>query len=179
MQNKFKKILIFTPIIVFILLSIAFYFLYKSIQIKNTNAEKVLSEWKIEDSRRTEIKNIMKSVQVIEQDNILIQSHFAKGSDVVPFLDNIDSFAPKVNSEDEVISVEITKEKQELIVGINVLGSFESVYHYLTLLENSPYEIEFTGVDIQTNDKGFKSDKTDKIYNWEGMFKIKLLSFIP
>lgn len=179
MQNKFKKILIFTPIIVFIVLTVAFYFLYKEIQIKNTNAEKVLSEWQIEDSRRNEIKNIMRSVKIIEQDNDLLQTHFAKGSDVVPFLDNIDSFAPKVNSENEVISVEITKEKNELVVGINVLGSFESVYRYLTLLENSPYEIEFTGVDIQTNDKGFKSDKTGKIFPWEGMFKIKLLSFIP
>lgn len=191
MQNKFKKSLIFISIIILILFIVAFWFLYNQVQKKNVNSEKVLTEWQVEDARRNEIKTIMKSIQTIQTNNELIEMHFAKGSNFVPFLDTIDSFAPKIGGEDEVVSVDITPETQELIVGIKVLGSFEAIYKFLTLLENSPYEIEFLAMDIQKGlaqnvaDKngksavGIKSEKTGKFFPWEGLFKIKLLSFMP
>jgi len=179
MKNKFKNFSIFLSITLFIVVAVAFYLFYKEIKNKNVNSEKIITIWQTEDSRRNEIKTIMKSVKIIQQDNELIQNHFAKSSNVVPFLDNIDSLAPKVNAEDEITSVEILPETQELIIGIKVLGSFESVYRFLTLLENSPYEIEFIGVDIQKSNTGIKSEKTGKVFSWEGLFKIKLLSFIP
>jgi len=179
MQNKFTKISIFISTTIFIIFVIAFYFLYKEIQKKNIVSEKVLTDWQIEESRRNEIKTILRSVEKIKFNNDLLGNHFSKSSNVVPFLDTIDSFAPKVNAEDEIISVEIIPETKELVVGVKVLGSFESVYKFLTLLENSPYEIEFIGTDIQKMETGFKSEKTGKVFSWEGMFKIKLLSFIP
>lgn len=186
MQYGFKKNFIALAFIAFLLFAIAFWFLYHEIQKKNNDSEKVLTEWQIEDSRRTEIKTIMKSVNSIQANNEIINTHFANGSNLVPFLDTIDSFAPQVGAEDEIISVDILPETKELIVGIKVLGSFESVYRFLTLLENSPYEIKFLAVDIQKvsstqggNTVGAESEKKGKVYSWEGLFKIKLLTFIP
>ena len=190
MQNKFKGILIALAIIFFFVFSISFYFIYKGIKNKEQNTEKILTQLQDENLRRSEIKTIMKSLQLIQNDNELLQAHFAKGSDLVPFLNTIDGLAPKIGGEDEIISVDITPEKNELVLGVRVLGSFESIYRFITLLENSSYEIEFLGVDIQKSGNmgtsingkavaGIKSEKTGKFYQWEGLLKIKLISFIP
>ncbi|HPS21442.1 MAG TPA: hypothetical protein PLO44_01380 [Candidatus Paceibacterota bacterium] len=181
MKYGFRKNFIVLAIILFLLSAIAFWFLYREIQKNNASSEKTLTEWQIEDSRRNEIKTIMRSVASIQQNNEIIGTHFANSSNLVPFLDTIDSFAPKVGAEDEITSVDILPDTKELIVGIKVLGSFESIYQFLTLLENSPYEIEFLAVDVQkaSKDEGYKSEKTSKLFPWEGMFKIKLVTFVP
>ncbi|MFH1608798.1 MAG: hypothetical protein ABH951_02140 [Patescibacteria group bacterium] len=186
MQIKFKKKYIILSVIILLIFTALFYFLYKEIQVKNKNSEKILTEWQIEDARRNEIKTILKSIVIIEEDNQLIETRFAKSSNLVPFLDTIDSFASKVAGENEFISVEIVPETKELILGLRVLGSFESVYKFITLLENSQYEIEFIKVDVKKavgqNSKGttgITSEKTGKIYEWEGFLTIKLLTFLP
>ena len=181
MKYGFKKNFIVLAIILFLLSGIAFWFLYREIQKNNDSAEKTLTEWQTEDSRRNEIKTIMRSVATIQQNNEIIGTHFANSTNLVPFLDTIDSFAPKVGAEDEITSVDILPDTKELIVGIKVLGNFEAIYKFVTLLENSPYEIEFLAVDIQKSsvENGAKSDKTGKFFPWEGLFKIKLVTFTP
>lgn len=187
MKNNLKQNLIIISIIFFILLFFALYFFYKEIEKKDLSQKDFLVKWHTENSEREEIKTILQSIEEIEFNNKLIEEHFAKRSNFVSFLDTIDNLAQKVEGEDEIVSVEITPEKSELIVGIQVIGTFESVYKTLKLLENSSYEIQFLSVDIQKiinsnkNDTeiGIKSEKTGKIFPWEGIFKIKLLSFIP
>jgi hypothetical protein len=182
MQYGFRKNYIILAVIVFLLFAIAFWFLYHEIQTKNDSSEKILTEWQTEDSRRTEIKTIMKSASSIETNNEIISQHFVNSSNLVPFLDTIDSFAPKVNAEDEITFVDILPDTKELVVGVRVFGSFESVYKFLTLLENSPYEVQFLSVDIKKSSGIETSNKTSlisKSYPWEGLFKIKLLTFIP
>jgi preprotein translocase subunit YajC len=185
MQRTFKKNLIALSVIVFLLFVIAFWFLHKEIQQKNTKAEQVLSEWQKEDARRNEIKTILRSVDSIQMNNQIISTHFANSKNLVPFLDTIDSFAPKVGAEDEITSVDILPDTNKLVVSVRVMGSFEAVYKFLNLLENSPYEVKFLAADIheavsqQKNGlSGIKSEKTGKVYAWEGLFKLELLSFV-
>lgn len=185
MRYGFRKNFIVLSAIIFLLFVIAFWFLYNGIQKKNDASEKISTEWQTEDSRRNEIKTIMRSVGTIQTNNEIIGTHFANASNLVPFLDTIDSFAPKVGAENEIVSVDILPDTKELVIGIKVLGSFESIYRFLTLLENSPYEIKFLVTDIskasgtqKDGAEGVKSEKTGKIFSWEGMFEIKLESFI-
>ena len=128
MKNKSKKPLIFISIVVFLLITGVFYFSYTEIEKKNNKAEKTINQWQAEDLRRKEIETIIKSVQAIKDDNEVIKTHFAQSSDLVPFLDTIDGFAPKVGAENEITSVDITQDTKELIVGMKVIGSFEAVY---------------------------------------------------
>ena len=194
MQNKFRLILIVISTILFIAFSVTFYLFYKQIQNKKKNSETILSELKMEDSRRNEIKTIIKSIDGIQANSELIKVHFANNLNLVPFFDTINGFAHKIGGEVTIASVDImsdvaTPNKNELTMNIKISGSFKIVYQFLKLLENSPYEIEFMSADMQKvggQDTGSSTtgsttvvSKVVKPSSWEGTFKIKLLSFIP
>ncbi|TSC77943.1 MAG: hypothetical protein G01um101424_77 [Parcubacteria group bacterium Gr01-1014_24] len=167
MQNNFPKTPLFLSIIFFIFsCSVFLYFLE---EINNNNQESQLKEmeWQTEALRRYEIKALDRSIKIIEGERAQLETHFAKSSDIVPFLDTIERLAPQVGTKAEVTSVNVSEDHTGLYVGMEASGTFNGLYKFLTLLENSPYELEFVSMDIK---KGLES--------WEAILKIKLLSFI-
>jgi Tfp pilus assembly protein PilN len=179
MKNNFQKILLFLSSVFFIAVCLAFVFLYQKINKDNQKIELNTKIWQEEARRRDEIRSLDASLQKIADDRALLETHFAKSSNIVPFLDTIEKLAPKVNASAEVKSVDAVADKTKLIVGLKALGSFEALYKFLNLLENSPYEIEFLSLDIHKLEAGEPADKNAKGARWEAVFKIKLLSFIP
>ena len=93
------------------------------------------------------------------------------------FLDTIEGLAPRAGVEAEVTSVDPPGDSAGLRIGIKASGTFTGVYKFLTLLENSPYELEFIGVDIKRETKT-DANKSVAIPKWNAVFKIKLLSFV-
>jgi len=178
MQNNFKKTPLFLSILLLIFFCVAFFFLNRLINNQVATSDKILSEWQKEASRREEIKSLNRSIQTIENEKSLIETHFAQSSNIVPFLDTIEGLAPKVGAQAEVTSVDIAKDNTGLMVGIKLSGSFESIYKFLLLLENSPYELEFVSMDIQKTLIKVDPNSKVKTFPWEAVFKIKLLSFI-
>ncbi len=125
-------------------------------------------EWQTEANRRNEIKTLNDSVKMIEEEKIRLETHFAKSSDIVPFLDTIEGLAPKVSVETEVSAVDVAEDHSGLLIGMKASGTFSGLYKFLTLLENSPYELKFIGMDINK----------ETASKWNAVFQIKLLSFI-
>lgn len=184
MKNYFKYIPFFIVSIIFIVLSVVFYFIYAQININNEKASQSLADIKNESTRREEIRLINQSIDRIKQDRDLIGTHFAQASDIVPFLNTIEALAPSVGAKAETSSVDLLKDDSGLVVKINVVGNFDSIYKFLMLLENSPYELDFISVIIQKDAAGVPSS-TDvapitpsKDVKWQAVFTIKLLSFI-
>lgn len=177
MQNNFKKTPLFLSIILLIFCCTVFYFFNRAVNNKIKMSGQMLGEWQKEASRREEIRSLNRSVGTIEGQKTLIDSHFAQSSNIVPFLDTIESLALKVGTKAEVTSVDISEDSLGLMVGLKASGSFEAVYKFLLLLENSPYELEFASMDIKK--AVTQSEKDIKLKSsWDAVFKIKLLSFI-
>ncbi|MFA5778057.1 MAG: hypothetical protein WC870_01010 [Candidatus Paceibacterota bacterium] len=175
--NFKKKPLIIS--IVFLLFScLAFFFLYKEINNNKKIEELAQTEWQNEANRREGIKLLDRSIKTISEERASLESHFAQSSDVVPFLDTLEKLAFSVGAKHEVVSVDISEDKTGLSVGLKASGSFEVIYKFLTLLENSPYELEFTSVDIQKLETQTISAKKVVVPQWGAVFKIKLLSFV-
>ncbi|KKS24035.1 MAG: hypothetical protein UU82_C0013G0003 [Candidatus Nomurabacteria bacterium GW2011_GWC2_41_8] len=118
-------------------------------------------------------------LQKIADSRILLETHFAKSSDVVPFLDTIEKLALEVGTKAEVNSVDILTDNTGLIVGLKASGSFEAIYKFLTLLENSPYELDFPSIDMHKLAVSGVSDENIQNLKWEATFRIQLLSFVP
>jgi hypothetical protein len=179
MKNNFKKIPLIASAILFILLSVAFIFLYRAI---NNNNQKALQDnitWQTEARRRDDIRSLDLSLQQIAPDSALLETHFAKSSDIVPFLDTIEKLAPEVGATASVDAVDTLTNKTGLIVGLTASGSFTAVYKFLTLLENSPYELNFLSMDIHNLAAPDALGKNVNNFKWEAVFKIQLLSFVP
>ena len=168
--RKFKKVPFFVSILLVVFSCFAFFFLYEVIKNNQELSRKTQIEWQAETDRREGVKSLEHSIKAVESQRILLESHFAQSSNVVPFLDTIEKLALEVQAKSEVVSVDIPKEENKLLVAIKASGSFEALYKFLTLLENSPYELEFISMDLQKS--------TEEVSPWTAVFRVKLLSFI-
>lgn len=178
MKNNFPKIPFFFSIIFFLFSCTVFLFFYKAIESNEKESQKKEGEWQAETKRRDEIKALDRSVKLIELERAELETHFANNSDIVRFLDTIEGLAPRSGAKAEVTSVDPSEDHTELTINMKASGPFDTLYKFLTLLENSPYELEFVEMDIQRT-ASLDSEKPNSANDdWEALFKIKLLSFV-
>jgi len=179
MQSILQKKSLILSIIFFIFSCFVFLFLYKDINNKKEISQQTQEKWQAEATRRKNARSLVNSIKVIESERTLLETHFVQGSDVVSFLNIIEKLATEVGVKAEVISVDITKDSPSLIVEMKTLGSFETIYKLIMLLENSPYNLEFVLVNLQNQNKeNISANKTNKAQLWMATFQIKVLSFV-
>lgn len=169
--RKFKKAPLLFAFIFLAAASLGLYFVYREIRENKNLARVARSEWETEERHRYEIQAMEILLADTMTERAELDKHFARTKNVVPFLDTLQALARKVGAKAEVLSVDVVAESG-LSVTLQSEGSFEAIYKFLELLENSPYELEFSTVDIGRTDQG-------EDVNWEGFFRMKLLSFIP
>ncbi|MEK7564514.1 MAG: hypothetical protein AAB510_03040 [Patescibacteria group bacterium] len=175
-----KNIQLFVSIIFFILSIGLFLFIYREVHQNKIKKEELGVNLATEIKRQDDIKSLERSIELIKEDKILLETHFAESRDVVPFLNSIESIARKTGVKAEVTSVDVSKDSSTLVVGIRSLASFESLYKFLILLENSPYETSFTLVSMQKESNAQNTEEGTEIQKakWQMNLNIKLLSFI-
>ena len=177
MQNRFKLISLVVSILVLILLCGIFFFLFKEIKNNIRISEERQTDLQKEIIRRGDIKNFNNSFKTIEADKILFETHFVQSSDIVTFLDTIEKMASSVGTSPEVSSLEVAKDGNGLVLAMKNVGSFSQIYKFITLLENSPYELELTSVEMHVLKKDDTQKNSVKEVKWEANLKIKLISF--
>lgn len=181
MKDSFEKIPLLFSILMLVLASFAFVALYLEINDNNRVAEKAMMDWKSELKRREDIKSLDRTLKSVAKEKLSFESHFAENSDIVPFLNTIEKIAGSVGTSIEITSVETPQESEVLLVESKSKGSFESLYKFLLLLENSPYELEITYAYMNRPSPGGSSGEPGKPLpapQWELILKFKLLSFV-
>ena len=113
----------------------------------------------------------------VASDRAALETHFAQSSDVVPFLNTIEQLAPSAGAVATVDAVDTGTNNSQLVVELKVSGSFTQIYKFLTLLENSPYELNVLSMDIHTSTLTQAPSKNANPSAWEALFRIQLLSF--
>lgn len=176
-SKNFLKAPLLVSVAFFLVSCFAFGLLYKNIQKNNQIFKDGETKWQLETSKKDEVESLNKLLSKFEKERALLDTHFTKSSDVVPFLDAVEKLAQKVNAKAKITVVDISPEGTNLSVGVSVNGNFESIYKFLLLLENSPYQLEFTSMSMKkvgadTALEGLPSRE------WSALFKIKLLSFV-
>ncbi len=172
MKKSTQNLLLILSIASLFVFGLGLSFLYRKIDNNNKIAIDNNSNWQTEDHRRANIRALDRTLVRIAPERTILESHFATTSDVVPLLDTIEKLAPLVGAVVHVDSVSIVPDNSGVLVGVKSTGSFDSIYRFLTLLENSPYEIEFVAFDIH-------KAPDNKNSQWEASFQIKVLSFVP
>ena len=171
--RKFRKGPIFLAVLFFLAACAGFSYIFQKINEDKIVAQEVLGKWQAEDARRTEIKALEIFLENMKGERAALDLHFARSSNVVPFLDSLEELGRLAGAKPEVMSVATTADGTSLEVTVKALGSFESVYKFLELLENSDYQLEFLAMDLS------RVSEESGSAGWEGFFRIKLLTFIP
>lgn len=174
-----KKPIIISSILLLIACFI-FIFLFKKIQQNNAKAKDAEIKWQTEANQRQEISSLDTLLENITNEKTQLESHFAQGSDIVPYLNNIEELGTEAKVVAQVSSVDTSQKNMGLVLSMKATGSFEAIYKFITLLENSPYALEFISVNIE-KDAGdvTNTDSSTSINSWTAILKVKLLSFVP
>jgi Tfp pilus assembly protein PilO len=179
MKNNFLKILIFLFFIIFLFFCFIFVSLYTKTNQNNQKAKLATIAWQAETDQHYDINLLNNSLEQVSNERALLNSHFVQSSDVVPFFNTLEQLGVGAGASVVVDSVVTGTNNNELVVDLKTTGTFKQVYQFLTLLENSPYEITFNSMDLHTLSAQDVSVKNVKNQNWEADFEIQLLSFIP
>lgn len=150
-------------------------YLYQGIRNNRKVFNEAQSAWQREENRLAEIRMIDRSIKTVEAEKSLFESHFASKSDIVPFLDTLEKIASSVGASAEVASVDTKDGNGGLVIALRANGTFESLYKLLNLLENSHYELEIEGLDLQRESLGNAGTLSTK---WRAVFQVKLLSYV-
>jgi hypothetical protein len=179
MQFIIQKKSLIISIIFFMFSCFIFVSLYGNINDIKGRSQLAQEKWQTEATQRENAISLVNSIKAIEPERALLETHFIRSSDVVPLLDTIEKLAKEVGTDSEVVSVDVAGNNSSLVVGMKTSGSFETIYKLIKLLENSPYDLEFTSADIQNeNIQAVSANKNNKAGQWTATFKIKLLSFV-
>ena len=168
--RKFKKGPLLASILFLAVSCFGFFYIFQKIKDNKMAATEALRAWTEKEVRQNELKSLDALLENIKEEMAMLDTHFAQSSNAVPFLEEL---GEQTDASSEVLSVEATPDGSSLLVTLRAEGGFGSVYKFLELLENSPYELEFLALDIG------RVIGADSAAEWEGFFKIKLLTFTP
>jgi len=151
-----------------------FYFLNLTINKNDALAEATNLEWQNEALKREEIRALARALKMVEAESTNLNKHFAYSSDLVPFLDTVEALGVRsgVNLV-ETNSVNASTDGLSLTVGLNAKGDFNSIYKFASLLENSPYQLQTTSLNMQR--EGGEGASTNPV--WMASFNLKLVTF--
>lgn len=178
MKNNFLKIHIFLSAVFFILSAIFLFFLFTTTNANKEKTQITEQQWQAENSRRDKIKTLDSFIQATKNERAQLETHFAYSSNIVPFLNTVDRLGSDAGVKVEISSVDVSKDYNGLFIQIKASGSFDSLYRFLMLLENSPYELELVSLELgreaslEANNANIKNPK------WNASFRVKLLSFV-
>lgn len=172
MKINLQKFQLPVSILFFLLCCGLLYFFYVQIKNNYTVAKELETDMQEKAKYIEEIRSLGQSLRSTSRERTELDSHFASSANLVPFLDTLEDLGPVVGAEVGISSVDMTGDGTGLLVGLEASGSFVSLYKFLKLLENAPYELEITNFDI------YKKSQTATTSGWEATARVKLISFI-
>ena len=166
------------PAVLFIgICGFGFFYIFNSIQTLNQGSALLQEQIQSEKNRRDNISNLNTQIKNIAPQRETLESHFAKDSDVVPFLDNLQALSVKAGAPAEVSSVGLSSEGGHLEVSLKAKGDFSALHRLIALLENSPYELDFTEISLSQQPQTPDEIKSGKKTFWNLSVSLTLISF--
>jgi len=163
-------------------MSLGLFFLYRGINMNHGAYEQLTNDYKAEEDRREEIQSLNKAISEIDTEIAILDSHFInenqKDEQVALYLSSLEELATSVGARAEVTFVEVPNDKtKNFSIALHIGGSFNSVYKFLLLLENSKYELDVVSAKFFRESEGDISGIGESP-KWRADFKLKVLSFL-
>lgn len=155
----------------FLVISVmALYFFYIHINKNKAEVDAKNAEWQTEQNRRLEIKSLERVVKNLEDERIALSEHFVSAENPVEFFNSLEGLASSVGATAKVVSVNTDKENKSFGLNLEASGSFDSVYRFITLLENSSYKMKIKSIDLQVG-------PVDLSKKWVLQINLELVTF--
>ncbi|MBU3925929.1 hypothetical protein KJ763_02040 [Patescibacteria group bacterium] len=171
---KNKKL--FLIIIIFILNLTTFLgclFLYSEIKDQREAVKERINSVKLLEEKSQNVKLLSSQTEDIAINKEKLESAFLKEENIIGFIEKLESIGKEVNVSVKIFSAEIGKGSDSPRLRINLKGTFQNIFGYITLLENLPYQISFDSLNLVKKVSG-----DEKIGDWDSDIEISIISFL-
>jgi len=175
---KNKKSL-FITLSVFVIFAGAFYFsVLGFVKEKDDALLQLGKDLSFEIQKEKRLKSIGRLITNISEERETIDSYFVSPDGVVVFIEELESIAgiSGVTLTINTVSVEEgvgASQQETLRVEYETLGAWKNTYHFLSLIEKAPYNIELRRVFLQHLEG--PTDSEELISEWKGSFTTTVL----
>lgn len=147
MKSKLHAMIIGMVMLALLTVFIGVYsYLYLQIKYKNTKASILIQEIKEETTKQEELARLKRTISATNADREKLSSHFVLGSKAVGFLETIEGYGKTARTTLSITTADIDTEHNTFKITLIAKGTFTEVYHYLQLLENTPYQFQFNKI---------------------------------
>ncbi len=130
----------------------AYGFWYASVSKKTAEASTLASDIQTKHQDSERVKAAKDELQKIATQESLVNGYYVETSDVVPFLETLQTTGKNLGSTVEVVSVSADpgKPHTHLNLSLSITGPFDSVVRTLGALEYAPYDTALQNLTLDT-----------------------------
>lgn len=187
MNKKSTNLVLIVSTLISIALLGSFVYLTNVIKNKNKHISVVTSTLQEKINEKDNMKILEKRMLDLGDTRNKINSYFIDTSNVDEFVEYLEGLGDTYGAELLVRSVDTpNNEKNKLVFGIEINGSFSNLTKIVSILENSPYNISFDSLYLnkitetvkeETVDPKSKSSTTPTIKpSWQAIANFTVLS---
>jgi Tfp pilus assembly protein PilO len=145
MRKNNTSLIFYLSILTLLLSAGAFVFFFKIIQNKNEHTATVLNTLQSKMAEKRNADELEKKIAEVKASKNVIDDYLVRPTQIDSFVDYLEKLGTTGNAAVTVKNVEISpKDKNIVIVGISINGSFSHVMQTLSLIENMPHSIHIT-----------------------------------
>ena len=177
--TKINHILIFYTLILVILIG-AFVLFSLYINEKKVSAAVILSDIEMLKNQNSRLQDLNSVLKDIKEDQNKLNSYFVSSDEIIDFLEAVEKIGQDSGAEVEVHSIDEVETSNPLIdiltLNLTAKGNWESVYHFLILIQNYPVRATFDRIHMSTaRTKSLERDENAEEDEWRGVFNMKVL----
>ncbi len=152
-----------------------FVFMFVSVQGLNRRAGELVGEFALKGSheeRERSIRNILTNTEA--ERSRLSTEHVVKADGVVSFIEEVERLGTVAGVDISVDTIEVAQADnadgvfEPLLVRFRTTGTWQQVFHVLTLVESLPLPISYSNIRLESSGGGSAS-------LWRGTFGVSVL----
>jgi len=180
-SSKTKQLLILYSIVLVIVSGTYVFFVFH-INGKKTIAATALSDVELLHEQNNQLQDLNSVLKDINEDQDKLNSYFVHSDKIVDFLESVETIGHDSGAVVEVrsLSEEVTENPSISVLALNLTakGDWESVYHFLVLIQNFPIKSTFDRIHISRSETDLQDQDGNEVGTatlWSGVFNMKVL----
>lgn len=178
-SSKTKQIFLATIILV-IVVSVAYIILLLKLKEKNNNVFALTNEVDVVLQKEIKLRSVKSLIKDTAKEREELDSRFVADDNIVNFIEIIEDLGADSGAEVEIISVSVSDINKEITnksdigeflnLDFKIEGRFAQVFHFLSMLEKLPFNIDILRANLEKI-----SNETKNADSWNGFFSIAVV----
>lgn len=178
--SKTKKLLILC-IVLNLVVWTAYGVIFWQIKSQNEKISLLVNEAELDTKKEEDLRLTKASLNENKDSISRIDSYFIPKDGVVDFINSLESLGKQSGTSLVIGSVSVESEtkikenfKEVLRLKVQAIGSWKNVMHFLSILENLPYQVDLQQADFKLSVSA-EGSSGGGVPQWEGDFEFTLL----